>query len=216
MPVFKNFRFLSLPIRKPHENLRNTHTPVLMLKLWPSHRREHAMHRYWDDGSILDLGRGSGVCRTLPGMLGLPAWLPQIKNLKWDIELRNESKKAPKYNITTLPPHPISFLCSKVKLIIILWYSHSVHPEKWHALNHVNACKNYIWEMASKACCKCLWELKSNHTVTTFTLFFKIYVILHYIMTQSLLWNDTVFITLDIVIMFIRKNGMHLMLLNAC
>ena len=26
---------------------------------------------------------------------------------------------------------------------ILLWYSRSVHPEKWHALYNVNACENY-------------------------------------------------------------------------
>ena len=28
-------------------------------------------------------------------------------------------------------------------LNILLWYSRSVHPEKWHALYNVNACENY-------------------------------------------------------------------------
>ena len=66
--------------------------------------------------------------------------------------------------------------------------------------------------MASNAWCKCLWELQSNYTVATVTFFFKEYVILYYDMIQSLLWNDPVFSTLGIVVMFTRKNGMHLMM----
>ena len=42
-------------------------------------------------------------------------------------------------------------------------------------------------KMASNACCKCLWELQSNDTLTTVALFFKVCVILYHEMTQSLL-----------------------------
>ena len=66
--------------------------------------------------------------------------------------------------------------------------------------------------MASNAWRKCLWELQSNYTVATVPLFFKVYAILYYEMTQSLLWNDPVLSTLDIVVMFTRTNGMHLVM----
>ena len=69
----------------------------------------------------------------------------------------------------------------------ILWYSHSVHPEKWHALKNVNACENRIRANGKQ----CMMQMPVRTAE-------QIYCGYSHLLLQricdSVLWYDSVFI----------------------
>ena len=148
------FRLL-LPTRKPHENLRDIHTPVLKLKLWPAHRRHYAMHLYWDRVSIW----GGEEAFAAPSLVcwGSPHdYVPQIKK---KLKMRYWLKTKVKVYQSTTPRHcrytwyifciPKWMWLLYCTLLIrknvmhwkckCLWKS---YPGKWQAMHDANACEN--------------------------------------------------------------------------
>ena len=177
------FRLL-LSTRKPYENLRDTHTPVLKLKLWPAHRRHYAMHLYWVRDSIW--GGGRGVCRTLPVMLGLPAWLRttnKTKNLKWDIDLKRRLK-------CTKVPHPDTAAIPDIYFVFqneCDYYIALCSSEKMSCIENANACENRTRANGKQ----CMMQMPVR---TAEQLYRDDSHFVPQSICDSVLWNDPVFI----------------------
>ena len=157
-----------------------------MLEPWPAHRRQYAMHLYWNRGSIW--GGGSCVCCTFPGMPGLPAWLPYHKlkkNLKWDIDL----KKKVKVSQSTTSQH-----CRPTRLYLVFQNECDYYiaislcsSRKMACIENVNVCENCI----QANCKQCMMQMpvrtaeQLDHDYS--------HLVLQGI-CDSVLWNDPVFI----------------------